>query len=142
MPALRDPRHETFAQCLVRGEPLMQAWAAAGFDSAQRYATRLSRNTRVAARIADLTAIAREAARKTAWSGSDDVAPVIDKLVEYADMAAQLNTAASHVAARAYLVEIARLKNQIDTAPRLVERELTEEEWVAKYGQPAPMPST
>ncbi len=142
MPALRDRRHETFAQCMGRGEPLMQAWAAAGFYSAQRYATRLSRNERVAARIADLTGIAQAAARKTAWSGSDDVAPVIDKLVEYAEMAARLNTAASHVAARAYLVEIARLKSQIDTEPHPVDRELTEEEWTAIYGQPAPMPST
>ncbi len=137
MPVLADPRHEAVARRLALGETLMPAYRAAGLSGGRRHAVRLASLATVVERVAELAKTTAGEAERAEWSGSREVATVIDKLVEYAARAAELNSAAAHVAARAYLVEVARLKMQIyDVGP--VERELTEDEWVAKYGNPAP----
>jgi phage terminase small subunit len=60
MPALKNPRHERFAQAVVRAVDTAAAYRSAGYDAeggaAEAGASRLLRNTAVAARIAELQA--------------------------------------------------------------------------------------
>jgi hypothetical protein len=58
MPALKNARHERFAQAMVRAADATAAYRSAGYDSeggaAEAGASRLLQNTAVAARIAEL----------------------------------------------------------------------------------------
>jgi phage terminase small subunit len=58
MPALKNPRHERFAQAVVRAVDAATAYRNAGYDSkrvaAEAGASRLLRNAAVTARIAEL----------------------------------------------------------------------------------------
>ena len=58
MPVLKNPKHELFAQAIARGENGRTAFRETGFtgtdSSADSLASRLSRNIKVSARIAEL----------------------------------------------------------------------------------------
>lgn len=91
MPALKNIKHEKFVQNLVKGLTNGEAYIKAGYDAknndvASAAATRLLKDVRISARLAELTEIvADRAAEKTAISK----AWVIDKLVENVERSMQ-----------------------------------------------------
>ena len=56
MPALRDPRHEAFAQARAKGALLIDAYESAGFVRHRGHPSRLALKDEVAERIAELRA--------------------------------------------------------------------------------------
>jgi hypothetical protein len=61
MPALRDPRHEAFAQARAKGALLIDAYESAGFVRHRGHPSRLALKAEVADRIAELRASQTEA---------------------------------------------------------------------------------
>jgi len=63
MPVLANARHEQFAQKVASGLKLLEAYTLAGYSEAgaQSSASRLARNAKVAARIAELEAASAQA---------------------------------------------------------------------------------
>ena len=60
MPALANPRHERFAQELAKGKSQSEAYQSAGYEPSEPNASRLTRNDKVRARVAELQARAVE----------------------------------------------------------------------------------
>lgn len=54
MPILRNPRHERFAQELAKGKSASEAYVIAGYQQSEPNASRLTRNDKVQARVAEI----------------------------------------------------------------------------------------
>ncbi len=54
MAVLKNPRHERFAQEVAKGKSQSDAYAAAGYKPSEHHASRLARNGKVKARVAEL----------------------------------------------------------------------------------------
>lgn len=54
MPALSNPKHERFAQELSKGKSQAEAYAEAGYAPSEPNASRLTRNDKVQARVAEI----------------------------------------------------------------------------------------
>ncbi len=54
MPALTNGKHELFAQGLAKGKSQTEAYAKAGYAPSEQHASRLARNGKVQARVAEL----------------------------------------------------------------------------------------
>ncbi|HLZ85499.1 MAG TPA: hypothetical protein VKQ54_18195 [Caulobacteraceae bacterium] len=65
MPALENPRHETFAQARANGALLNDAYGSAGFVLHRGHPSRLANRAEVAERIAELRALRTEAEAHT-----------------------------------------------------------------------------
>ena len=129
IPPLEKERHERFARARAEGLGRTAAYRAAGYAADRSQASKLGRRPEVAARIAEL----RERDPDLASPGA-----IVARLLRLADRCGALETAASFKEARLALVEANRLQMDLDAwaaqAPRVLPPELTEEEWVAKYG--------
>lgn len=82
MPILDNPRHEKYAQELAKGASQGDAYVAAGYARNDSHASRLARNGKVAARVAELQAAGAEKAEI-------DIARVLSELAKigFANMA-------------------------------------------------------
>jgi len=60
MPPLTNARHERFAQELAKGKSQAEAYEAAGYEPSEPNASRLTRNDKVSARLAELKTAAAE----------------------------------------------------------------------------------
>ena len=136
MKPIRYQKMDAFAVLLGRGVPRIAAYARAG------YSVRSGRSKKLSER-ADVIARAEEVAHHRARGGSRDLTFIIDRLIEFAEKAAALNTAPGYMSARAALVDAARLKGLLPTDDvagsddEPTPRELTVEEWEAQYGMVA-----
>lgn len=65
MPALTNQRHELFAQALAKGLPASSAYVEAGYEYSEPNASRLTRNDKVLARVAELQAVGASRAEVT-----------------------------------------------------------------------------
>lgn len=68
MPALKNARHEAFAQGLARGLSADEAYQAAGYRANRGNATRLKANESVRKRVDELS---QRIAEKAEWSAAD-----------------------------------------------------------------------
>jgi phage terminase small subunit len=75
MPILDDPKHEKFANLLAKGTKQNAAYKAAGYKPNASHASRLARNGKVEARVAELQAAAAE---KTGI----DIQQVLEELIK------------------------------------------------------------
>jgi hypothetical protein len=80
MGALKNARHERFAQELAKGKSQVDAYAAAGFKPNRSHAARLVANGNISARIEELKEKAAEKAAITAA----DIAKQLDEDREFA----------------------------------------------------------
>lgn len=80
MPVLDNARHERFAQELVKGASQVEAYRLAGYEPVEANASRLIRNDKVAARVAELKEAAAERAEITIY----DIASQLDEDREFA----------------------------------------------------------
>lgn len=82
MPALANPKHERFAQELAKGKSQADAYAEAGYKPSEPNASRLTRNDKVAARVAELQ-------ERGAIRAEVTVATIIAELEEAREVAKQ-----------------------------------------------------
>lgn len=130
MPVLKYAKYEAFARALARGKDVMEAYAAAGYESPHRQmALRMARDEKIVARVEAL----RQEAR---WGGSRDLSVVINALMKLGSEG-DATTAAMVAAKRSCLVEAAKLKAQLPVPQPVFQpvRQLTDAEWTAKYGR-------
>jgi phage terminase small subunit len=67
MPALRNAKHEAYAQALAKGKSATEAMEAAGYSD-PRNSTRLTKNYEIAARVQE---IKTRVAEKAEWTAAD-----------------------------------------------------------------------
>jgi hypothetical protein len=112
MPALKNPRHEWFAQEIARAASPADAYKSAGYESDGRFAeagaARLLKNTDVAARIAELKA-APATVVATATSAEVTVATAIGEFEEARLLALKKGQAAAAVSATMAKAKLAGL---------------------------------
>jgi hypothetical protein len=134
MPALTDPRQETFAQACAAGSNQSAAYIEAGFAANRGNACKLAAKPAMAARIVELRRL-RDPIQRACLHDT-----VIDLMALF-QSADALKSAAGAREARLARLEAHRLWVQLTLEEarnaRPVERELTLDEWMAKYGPEA-----
>lgn len=106
MPALKNAKHERFAQELAKGKNQADAYAEAGYAPSEPHASRLASNGKVAARVAE---IQERAAIRTEIS----VASITDRLLKIAAKGEATDEAPMLSVARASLMDAAKLNGLI-----------------------------
>jgi len=126
MGVLTNPKHELFAQALAKGKTQVDAYADADYDAvgkiAEAAASRLLRNVKVAARVAELQ---KGAARRVECT----VADIARQLDEDRDFARQLDNPSAAISATlgkakvlGLIVDKAELTGKDGGAMKLVHR--------------------
>jgi phage terminase small subunit len=106
MTALKNARHERFAQELAKGETADAAYEAAGYSANRGNATRLKANESVAARVAEIQGRAAQRVEIT-------VASITDRLLKIAERGEKSNDAPKLSVARAALMDAAKLNGLV-----------------------------
>ena len=129
MPTLTLLRQEAYCQARAKGLSPQPAAASpeCGYDP--RYGYKLDAKEKIRKRIIEITT-------KQSWSGTRDIAPVVEQLVLAAQASAALGTAAGWKAAGDLWAKVAHLKQKLPAAPDPVlspRRPMTAEEWKEKF---------
>lgn len=110
MPALKNARHERFAQELAKGKSKAGAYKAAGFEGDRTAACRLSTRVNIQRRVAELKAKAAEKVIVT-------VADIAQQLDEDREFARELESPAAAVSAtmgKAKVLGLLEDKSKVD----------------------------
>lgn len=134
MGALSNPRHERFAQELAKGKSAAEAYVEAGYSANEGNCIRLKGNERVQERVAELQ-------ERAAIRAEISVADITDRLLKIAEKAERSEEAPMLQAARASLMDAAKLngliidRSQVDATVRgrVSATPLTEAEWEAQH---------
>lgn len=119
MPVLKNAKHERFAQELAKGKSQSEAYEAAGYAPSEPNASRLTRNDKVRARLAELQERAAVRAELT-------LADIIDELEEARQVALTAATPQSGSAVAATMGKAKLLGLVIDKAEVKSEVEVTD----------------
>lgn len=106
MPALKNAKHERFAQELAKGKSASEAYIDAGYIRNDGNACRLKGNEKVAARLTELLS---GAAKRTEIT----VASITDRLLKIAEKGERSNDAPKLSVARAALMDAAKLNGLV-----------------------------
>lgn len=106
MAALKNAKHELFAQALAKGMSQTEAYADAGYTGDRTAASRLSTNVNIVARLAE---ILDKAATRTEIT----VASITERLLAIAKKAETSDEAPMLQAARASLMDAAKLNGLV-----------------------------
>lgn len=132
MPALDNPKHELFAQLLVKGKGQAEAYAEVGYKPSEPNASRLTSSDKVKARVAELQ---ERVAAKTVVS----VASITESLLRIAKKGEDLAEASGLSVARAAQMDVAKLNGLV--IDKTMKTEATLEELLDSLdgatGQPA-----
>ena len=140
MAALTKPMQEAFAQAMADGANYMAAAMAAGYAGPRNYRN-FADKPKIAKRIAEIRHV-------RAWGGSRELGVLIDELAATAIQARALNTAQGATAARGLFDLVGKYKDKLPgpasppPAPAVPahpdDEDLSEAEWLARYGPDAP----
>lgn len=108
MPVLDNPRHERFAQYLLKGKSATEAYIMAGYKPNDGNAATLKGNQRVTERVAELQAAAATRAEKTAA----DIAMQLDEDRALAHKVEQAGAAVSASMGQAKLFGLIRERHE------------------------------
>lgn len=108
MPILDNPRHERFAQYLLKGKSATEAYVMAGYKGDRTAASRLSTNANIKARVAELQASAASRAEKSVA----DISLQLDEDRALAHKVQQAGAAVSASVAHAKL--FGHMKDKVD----------------------------
>jgi hypothetical protein len=134
MAALKNARHERFAQEIAKGQSASDAYVSAGYGESRSAASRLSTNVNIAARVAE---ILNKAATKTELT----VASITERLLAIAAKGETSGGAPLLSVARAALMDAAKLNGLvIDKAEGVFTGAMTVT-YVTSASGPAPTPS-
>lgn len=120
MAALTNPKHERFAQELAKGKSQAEAYAEAGYAPSEPNASRLTRNDKVAARVAEIL-------ERGALRAEVSIATLTQDLLRLRDKGEALRDAAGLSVARNSVMDIAKLnglvidKAQVDQSVQVTE---------------------
>lgn len=106
MPALKNARHEKFAQEIAKGKTQAEAYVEAGYKPSEPNASTLRSNQKVAARVAEIQK--RAAARVEVT-----VASITERLLRIADKGEATKSAPMLSVARAALMDAAKLNGLV-----------------------------
>lgn len=106
MGALKNAKHEAFAFGLSRGMTQADAYIQAGYAGDVGAACRLSKNVKVAARVAEIQA-------RTAARAEISVASITERLLAIAAKGEEQNNPAMLAVARASLMDAAKLNGLV-----------------------------
>ncbi len=137
MAVLEDVRLEAFAQAIARGLMPPEAALEAGYAHWPNHARKRAERQSVVDRVEELEI-------QRIVRGSGDVAPLIARLIKHSNDAVKSKEPGSLRDARSLLVEAARLMRLNPSPPPAASptpwvrpvAELSQEEWMAKYGSP------
>jgi len=119
-------RIERMAQGMADGLCIKDAAVAAGYSGRSKsYYYVVAKDPAFRARVETLT-------RQRPWRDPTDLGPLIEKMVEWAEAARNLNNGAGMAAAHRLLAEAARLK--LSQPPPPEPGELSDAEWRRAYG--------
>jgi phage terminase small subunit len=140
MPLLKNARHEIFAQEIVKGVSGRDAYKIAGFavsndNAADASASRLLRDVKVQARIAELQEKAQARALVT-------LEEHIEELKDIRDLAKKNGQASAAVAAEVKRGELmgyyVERRESTNTNYNISDKPLNEDDWERQYGGAAP----
>ena len=133
MTAIRNARHERFAQLLAEGRSASAAYVEAGYKANDGNASTLKGNQKVQARVIELL---NRAAAKTEIT----VATVTERLLKIAEKGEKSSEAPMLSVARAALMDAAKLnglvtdKAELDVVQRLLsDKPQSDEEWAEAH---------
>jgi phage terminase small subunit len=106
MPALKNARHERYAQELAKGLSQADAYVQAGYRPSRSAAARLAADVNICERVAEIQGRAAVRAEIT-------VADITDRLLKIADVAEISKEAAMLNVARASLMDAAKLNGLV-----------------------------
>lgn len=106
MSALSNPRQERFAQELAQGKTFTESYRLAGYKESRQHAARLATNGDIKARVDELS---DKSANKAIWSKAE----ALSRLLRYADKAEGMEGPAAVQAARASIMDAAKLSGWI-----------------------------
>jgi phage terminase small subunit len=131
MGPLRNTKHERFAQELVEGKSMIEAYEAAGYKPNRSHASRLVTNGNIRGRVAELQEAAAAETEVTVESLISEAADIQER----ATKARQYSAAIAALIAKAKLagrwVERAEQRNS-NVNYVVSDQPMTEEEWVAE----------
>lgn len=134
MAALKNTRHERFAQELAKGKSQAEAYAEAGYTPSEPNASRLTRNDKVQARVAELQ---DRAAARTEIT----VAGITDRLLKIAEKGEQSKAAPMLSVARAALMDAAKLNGLVIEKGENLNASTVTVTYVTSQAGPQPAPS-
>jgi len=129
MPPLLLLRQEAYCQARAKGLLPKKAAVEPACGYKPHYGYTLDRKEPIQRRIVEITTM-------QPWSGTRDIAPVVEQLVLAAQASAALGTAAGWKSAGDLWAKVAVLKQKLPAAPDPVlspRRPMTAEEWEAKF---------
>lgn len=106
MPALSNARHERFAQEIAKGNNQTEAYERAGYTRDETAASRLSRNVKVQARVAELLEF-------SALRAEVSIATLTQDLLRLRDKGEALGDAAGLSVARNSVMDIAKINGLV-----------------------------
>jgi phage terminase small subunit len=110
MPALKNPKHERFAQELTTGSTQDAAYAAAGYKPDRGAASRLSANVNIKARVAEL----KERAAIKVETTVEDIARQLDEDREFARKNAHSSAAVAATLGKAKVLGLIVDKSKVE----------------------------
>lgn len=125
---LKNPKHERFAQAIIKGETLAKAYVTAGYAANEKNAARLKKNEGVEARLAELH-------QQTAELAKIDAAYVLKQAVKLHEKCMANNengTAARALELVGKHVSVKAFQERIDHSGRIEYSDVTEEELDAR----------
>lgn len=120
MPALKNTKHERFAQELAKAKSQTDAYQSAGYKPSRSAAARLASDVNICARVAEIQ-------ERGAVRSEVTIASLTERLVRLADAGEELGEAPGLQASRAAVMDIAKLnglvidKSQVDAAVQISE---------------------
>lgn len=106
MPVLPNAKHERFAQELAKGRGQAEAYEIAGYAPSEPNASRLRSNDKVAKRVAEIQ-------ERAAIRAEINIADLTERLMRLADKGEALQDASGFQAARASIMDAAKLNGLI-----------------------------
>lgn len=106
MPALKNQRHERFVQALAMGMSQVDAYEEAGYRRNRGAACRLAENVSICERLAEIR-------QRVAIRTEVTVSEITDRLLSISKKAEALGEAAGLQAARASLMDVAKLNGLV-----------------------------
>ena len=132
MPVLPNPRHEKFAQALAEGKSATEAYEIAGYTPNDGNAARMKGNDRIMDRVAELQEQGAERSLVTLESLIAEAGDIQAKALAKGHYSAAVSALTVKAKLSGHWVDRGENKTS-NVVYEISDRELTEEEWMAKY---------
>ena len=113
MPALKNPKHELFAQEVAKGTALERAYAMAGYKPDPKNAARLTKNDAVRTRIDEILTLAAEKAGVTVQAVLEELAKIgFSNIADFVDVSGDMPSIALNGVGRDKLSALSEITSE------------------------------